>query len=397
MTRSARSLILPVYLPTLVLSFCSGLLIPVLPIFALSFEVSYGLVGLVLAADGVGTLLCDVPAGILLRRIGHKKVMLLGVVCITVGVLALIWAQSLVEVIVYRLIAGAGAALWNISRLTYIADAIGTAYRGRALSYMGGISRIGSFLGPALGGFVAGLYGLRAPFMLYAGLGLLGLLATAWGMKEGTAHGRPSHSAGGGHGGLLSGIVKDHSRILMTAGSGQLFASMIRSARRIIVPLYGSEVVGLDVEAVGLVLSIASAVDMSLFYPAGLIMDRFGRKFTNVPSFAIQGLGMALIPLSGSFAGLLAAAVLVALGNGISSGSMMTLGTDLAPPEARGEFLGVWRFIGDSGHAGSPLVIGAFADLLGLSLAAMVAGSMGLVASGVLGLLVPETLGRKTK
>ena len=150
--------------------------------------------------------------------------------------------------------------------------------------------------------------------------------------------------------------------------------------------------VRLDVEAVGLVLSIASAVDMSLFYPAGFIMDRFGRKFNTVPAFAIQGIGMALIPLMGSFAGLLAATIVVAIGNGLSSGSMMTLGTDLAPEEARGEFLGFWRLIGDSGHAISPLIVGNLADLLGLGLGAVAAGGMGLMAAAVLWAWVPETL-----
>jgi MFS family permease len=367
------------------------LMVPVLPLFVLSFGVSYGVVGLVLAADGVGTLLCDVPAGALLRRLGHKRVMLLGLTCITVGVLALIWAQSLIEVIACRLVTGAGMALWTISRLTYIADAVDTAHRGRALAVLGGISRIGGFLGPALGGFIAALYDLRAPFLVYACLGGVGLLATAWGMKGGKVDG-PSGAPSGGHGALLGSVLKSHYRVLLTAGSGQLFASMIRSTRRIVVPLYGAEVLGLDVEAVGLVLSIASAVDMSLFYPAGFIMDRFGRKFNTVPAFAIQGIGMALIPLMGSFAGLLAATIVVAIGNGLSSGSMMTLGTDLAPEEARGEFLGFWRLIGDSGHAASPLIVGNLADLFGLGLGAVAAGGMGVMAAAVLWAWVPETL-----
>ena len=282
-------------------------------------------------------------------------------------------------------------ALWNISRLTYIADVVDTARRGRALAVLGGISRMGGFLGPAAGGFIAAWFDLRAPFMFYGCLGIVGILITSWGMKGGKVDGGAA-AASGGHGALLGGVLKAHYRVLLTAGSGQLFASMIRSTRRIVVPLYAAEVVGLDVEAVGLILSIASAVDMSLFYPAGLIMDRFGRKFNTVPAFAIQGIGMVLIPLTGSFAGLLAATVVVALGNGLSSGSMMTLGTDLAPGEARGEFLGFWRLIGDSGHAASPLIVGSLADLLGLGLGAIAAGSMGLMAAAVLAFLVPETL-----
>ena len=66
------NLFLSVYAPALILSVCRGLLLPVLPLFARSFEVSYSLVGVVLAADGIGTLLGDVPAGVVVRRVGEK-------------------------------------------------------------------------------------------------------------------------------------------------------------------------------------------------------------------------------------------------------------------------------------------------------------------------------------
>ena len=72
-----------------------------------------------------------------------------------------------------------------------------------------------------------------------------------------------------------------------------------------------------------------------MFYPAGYVMDRFGRKFAYVPSFLLQALGMALIPLTGSFAALLAATSLIGFGNGLGSGTMLTLGADLARQRVR--------------------------------------------------------------
>ena len=53
-------LILPVYVPTFILAFGRGILMPILPLFADSFEVSYGLVGLVLASQGIGSLINQV-------------------------------------------------------------------------------------------------------------------------------------------------------------------------------------------------------------------------------------------------------------------------------------------------------------------------------------------------
>ena len=137
---------------------------------------------------------------------------------------------------------------------------------------------------------------------------------------------------------------------------------------------------------------IASGVEVSLFLVAGLIMDRLGRKVAIVPCFTIQGVVMLLLPLTSSFASLLAVAAAMGLGNGLGSGVMMTLGADLAPPDSRGEFLGVWRLVGDAGGTGAPLVVGTIADLLTLPAASLVIAGSGLIAAAIFVLFVPETL-----
>ena len=390
LTPTAKNLILTVYLPNLTVSFCKGLLLPVLPLYARSFEVSYGLIGLVLAAEGIGTLLSDVPAGMLLRKLGQRKVMILGMICTVLGVLGLVWARSLAELIACRLVSGMGLALWDISRYAYLAEVVHRGLRGRAIAVWGGIARMGKFFGPALGGVVAAAYGFRAPFLIYAVLAAVMLAAVAvWVRGRGSGmEGARSADKGGG----LMATLKSHRRELVTAGSGQIFAQMIRAAFPIVVPLYAADALGLQVQDVGLILSISAALDMCMFYPAGMLMDRLGRKYASVPCFLIQAVGMALIPLSDSFMGLLGAATLIGLGNGIGSGTMMTLGADLAPPQARGEFLGMWRFVGDGGLAASPLIVGSVADLVGLVLAPLAVSGMGLAAAFILALLVPETL-----
>ncbi|MGH2354418.1 MAG: MFS transporter, partial [Chloroflexota bacterium] len=133
-------------------------------------------------------------------------------------------------------------------------------------------------------------------------------------------------------------------------------------------------------------------VDMSLFLPAGILMDKLGRKFASVPSFIVLAIGMALVPLSTNYLGLLVATCVMGFGNGIGSGTMMTLGADLAPRRATGEFLGVWRLIGDVGSTGGPLVVGGLADLIGLAFAAFSLSGVGILAATTLLLFVRETL-----
>jgi MFS family permease len=391
--RNRHPLILPVFLPTLLLSFGRGMMIPILPLYAKSFDISYGLIGLVLAGDGIGMLIADLPSGLLLRRYSRKLVMILGVTCVAFSVLALFWATTITQIVLLRMLSGIGNSFWNISRHAYMTDVTAVYQRGRALSVFGGINRIGTFAGPAVGGVIAAGYGMSYPFLIYGALAVVvSITSSIFFEAPEKEEGKPHKKLSGNIFGHFAGVFKTHHRSLATAGSGALFAQMIRAGRNTIVPLFAADVLGLSVQEVGWIVSISAFVDMSMFYPAGVIMDRFGRKFAVVPCFFIQAVAMAMIPFTETYTGLLAVTCLLGFGNGIGSGTMMTLGADLAPEGAVGEFLGAWRLIGDSGQMGAPLVVGGVADLVGLTPATFVIAGFGLIASGIFALLVPETL-----
>ena len=403
-------LILPVFIPTFLLRLGSGLLLPILPLYAKSFDISYGLVGLVLAAEGIGHLVGDLPAAIVLNRIGRKAAMLLGVLTVALCGAGLFFAPTILMVFLLRFAGGIGGALWDISRYAYLADATAVHQRGRALSVFGGISRIGTFLGPGIGGYIASVTSVKYPFLVYGGITLLAAVVAAIAVEASRKRVSPPQHGLVRH---FANIFRANRRNLITAGTGQLFAQTIRSGRYIIIPLYGAEILGLGFEQIGIIMTISGFIDMMMFYPAGVIMDRFGRKFANVPSFALQAVGMALIPLTeafaaylnlpffsvglitGEFIALLFAASLLGFGNGLSSGAMMTLGADLAPRDALSEFLGLWRLIGDGGRMSGPVCVGYVADLLGLSPAALAIAGIGLSAAGIFLFLVPETLERR--
>jgi MFS family permease len=389
-------LFLSLYAPWLLFAFAYGLLIPVLPLYAAGFEVSYGLIGVVLAGEALGQLAGDIPAGLLLRRLGNRRLMIAGLALVALSTAALFLAETIWLVFVLRLVAGFGRAMAHLAQHAYLAGAVSLARRGRASALYGGVNRVGTFTGPVVGGFVAASAGLRAPFLIFAVVCMLAALIVALYLRgaDGDTGDEVAAHAAGTPGGLLA-TLRAHFQILAAAGSGQIFAQMIRAGRAVILPLYGADVLGLDVGAIGLVVGLVAAMDMSLFYLAGWLMDRFGRKYAIVPCFAIQGIGMALIPLAGDFTGLLLAGLVIGLGNGLGSGTMIALGSDLAPREAQGEFLGLWRLIGDAGFTGGPLVIGGVADLLLLQTAPLVIAGAGFLAAGIFAFGVPETLKKR--
>lgn len=387
-------LILPLYLPALLLSIAQGLILPVLPLYVEAFDAPYLWIGLVLAGDGLGTLIGDIPAGIILRRVDQRRGMLAGLLLLGLATTALFWARSIPEAFFYRLLSGMGGALYNVSRHTYIADTITVATRGRSVALLGGTFRIGRMIGPIIAGALAVGSGLRAPFLAFGLVSAMAMLVILLFNRSTPAQiGLPAavHRPPLTLRSMLA-MIRSHARMLRSVAPGQFLMQTVRAGPGVVIPLYGAQVLGLDAQQIGWIMSAASAVDMTLFYPTGIIMDRYGRKWSLVPSALIMGLGLALIPLTGSFWGLAAAAMVNGFGNGLGSGVMLTLGADLTPPESRGEFLGLWSLVGDAGYTSGPLLVGAVADALALQPAALAIASTGFLAGMIFWLFVPETL-----
>ena len=385
-----RSMLLPVYLPTLLLAFGQGLTVYTLPLYARALGGNLTVIGLAVAAAGIGTFLTDLPAGVLLGRFGGGRLMLIGTGAAGVAALLIGLIHSMPALVVLRVLSGAGSSLWSLSRMAYVADVTVPAQRGRILSTFGGVNRAGAFAGPAIGGLVAGRFGLASPFLI---AGVAGLAAALMSMRlavEKPGTGTPASRRM--RWSRVGTVLRSQSRDLASAGSAQFFAQIIRAGRQLIVPLYASTVLGLGVEIIGVIGTISAAIDMVMFFPAGVLMDRFGRKFASVPSFILLALGMLAIPFVHNAPELIAATTLMGFGNGLGSGSMMTLGTDLAPKELLGEFLGLWRLIGDAGTSAGPIIVGSVAHAVGLSTAAVTLAAIGALSAGTIVVFVRETL-----
>ncbi len=384
---SIRPLILTVYAPSFLLAFGAAVLLPVLPIFAKD-ELGAGIamIGIAVAAREIGTMIFDVPAGLLVARLGTKRTMLLGVGVFSASAVGAAISFDLSFLLVMRVAAGLGMALWTISRHAYIAQAVPAKSRGRALSLFGGLGRIATILGPLAGGLLGKYVGLESAFYLQAGVGVATMvlvLATLEKSSPVTHHGAKVFAS-------LGNTVVEYRREFATAGLAAIALQLLRSSRQLLIPLWGLDI-GLDVGQIGYITSMSSAIDAAMFVPAGYIMDRWGRRWTGGPSMVIMAIGLMLLPLSHSFWSLTLVGIVAGLGNGLSSGLVLTMGADIAPKDRAGEFLGVWRLITDSGGAAGPLVVGGIARALTLSAASLVTSGVGVLGFLVMVLLVQET------
>ncbi len=387
-----RPLVGTLFVPTFVLALLLGVAEPVLPLYLQSAGASYVMIGTVISALAIGRLLAVLPGGGLLTRFSMRNTMLVGLGILTTALLVMALISSIPVMFACWLLAGVGLSLYELARHQFIAVHIANHNRGRSVAVVGGVFLLGNVIGPLIGGWVAQLAGFRAPFGVMAGLAVVMIVIILITIPaEPPQQTTPSLRA---YAGELRETWRECRRILTAAGGGQLMMQLVRRTRSVIIPLYAANILGLDVAAAGMIISIGSALDTVLFIPAGWIADKYGRKMAIIPSLILQAAGLLILPLAGGFASLAGVALLMGFGNGISAGTMLTLGADLAPPERRTSFLVLWRISNSLGFALGPNVVGTVAALLSLPLASMTSGIIGLLAAGLFYRFVPETLER---
>ena len=371
-------------MPTLLVSTGTGMLVPVLPVYLRELGLSYTVVTTVLAAIGVGSMVAQIPVGALVARVGERPVMLVALAVLAIAIALLGFAPVTIALVALRVVAGFGSTGWLLSRHSFMTSSIPVDVRGRASSLFGGMSRLGFLIGPLLGGFIAGRWGFEAAFIVTGvttALGIVPLMVAPDDQGDRPNHEKSQPSS------LLT-VIREHKRSLVTAGVVQLGVIAVRSGRQAVLPFLGVAV-GLDVSEVGLLIAIGVASELLLVPVAGLLMDRFGRLAAVVPSLSLFGVGLLLAAAASTATALIGAGVVMGLGNGLGAGTMLTIGSDLAPQRDPSRFLSVLGTTRDTGRVFGPLLVGWFADNLGLPTSAvvlaMVAFATAAFTAGVLG------------
>ncbi len=400
-------LFLSLYLPSLAMGLANGLVLPVLPELAKSFGVGVGTATLVFIAYLAGTAVAPIPTGLLIDRIGRRKVLLAGP-CIT-GVAALLVARAAIggtfqELLVYQFIGGIGQQVWMVSRLSVIADTGSSGQRGRQITSMDGLQQVGILIGPALGGFLAVTWGIWLPFTVQGILILAAIIPSFFIVKEtmirvpSTAHAANLGAPPGGQerrGETFRAFLKDP---IPTVLAIQFLGNLTRGAlgQGGVMILYASYAYNADPAVLGLLRSSTAIVGLPITFSAGYIMDRFGRKFTLIPSLSLGGACMMFMALtyfaSLPFISFILAFVALHLSMSLMAGNMQTLGSDVAPAYARGRFFGVSRMVSQSGSLASPSSFAILSQLVNFGAAFAFLGGSALAGAFIVVFILKETL-----
>jgi MFS family permease len=365
---------LPVFTPSLLFGIAEGGLLPIIPASAQAMGASLPTAGIILGLVMIGTLFADLPAARLINILGERKAMMSAAAVASVGTFIAAFATSLWVLGLGVFILGASVAVFGLARHSYLTEIVPYSHRARALSILGGVFRAGHFIGPLIGAALIVLIDLQAVYwnaVLFCALAALILLF----IKPDRMPDTPATVPGG-----TWKVAKRESKKLATLGVTSAIIGGLRTARLIGLPLWALSI-GLPPATIALYMGIAGALDLALSYTSGQIMDRFGRRWSALPTLLGLSLTFSLLTLATDETTLLAVALLMSLANGVGSGIILVIGADLAPKGERNEFLASYRLLVDSGVAAAPLVISGVTALVGLSFAMFTVSGLGIVGA----------------
>ncbi|WP_347108216.1 MFS transporter [Paenarthrobacter sp. S56] len=395
-TFSLRSIAIPAFGPALLFCIGEGAVLPVIALSARELGASVAVSALIVTLIGLGSWLFNIPASIITIKFGERWAIVGagGAGALALGAAAFapqlehgIWLLAAAMTLV-----GMCSSVFNLARQKYLTEAVPVMFRARALSTLGGVTRIGIFIGPFIGAGVMQFAGIAGAYWV----GFVGMMAAAALSLTIPDLVAPETSDGGAvpPASTLRQVAASHAGVFLSVGFGILLLSALRASRQVVIPLWADHL-GMDATHASLIYGLSGAIDMLVFYPAGKLMDRKGRQWVAVPSTLIMGLALVLIPLTGGFVSLLLAALLIGFGNGISSGLIMTLGADFSPDNGRSHFLGIWRFIADSGATGGPVLLSALTDAISLPAGVWATGVLGFAAAAVFAIAIPRLKHRR--
>ncbi|TDD70265.1 MFS transporter [Jiangella aurantiaca] len=380
-----------VYLPSLLFGIGQGAIAPVIPLSARDLGGSVATAGLVVALLGVGKIVGDLPAGTLAVRLGERRAMLLALGVVLAALTACLLAPSVHLLAAAVVLIGIASSVFGLARHAYVTEAIPFHLRGRALSTLGGMQRIGLFAGPFLGAAAMSRLGVAGGYWVHVVVAVAAAVVLVV-VREppvpdgasGRAAARPTARPDG-----TARIIRRHLPVLRTLGVGALLVGAARASRQVAIPLWG-EHIGLDPATVSLLFGVSGAMEMLIFYPAGYAMDRLGRRWIVVPSMVLLGLSLVLLPLTSGVGTYTAVALLMGFGNGLGSGIIMTIGSDASPDASRAAFLGAWRLFADVGNGVGPVLVSVVTAAATLGAAIVTAGAVAFVAAALMGRWVPR-------
>jgi len=346
--------------------------VPVLSPYAVHLGADLGMVGLIVGSYGVTQLILRIPTGWLSDRLGLRKPFVafgFGVTIASCLLMAL--APSPGYLLLGRGLSGVSASMW-VCLSVLVASYFPPEKAVVAIGLANFANNVGQVLATGSGGWLADRFGWSAPFLVSAGVAVLGLLLLIP-VKEQKGSGTSGISMK-----ALLEIISDRN-LLLVAGMTGLMQYISMATVYGFTPVYAQTIGATKVHLSWLtVLTIIPGALAAL--RAGWVVERIGVKPTLVTAFITAVVTTAAIPYTGTLPLLFATQIVGGFGRSLAFSVMMALAIRDVTPARRAIAMGAFQSIYAIGMFVGPTIAGAVGKALGMYGLFLSTAAVGLVA-----------------
>lgn len=334
---------------------------PVLPLYARSLGLDPALIGIIVAGSTITGIFLKLPAGALSDVVGRRKMLLAGALAFAIPPFFYLLAHNAASLLALRFAHGSATAIFGPVMAAVISDLAPRERRGSWLGTYSAAQSAGNAAGQLLGGTLLSVGGFAYPFLTGGAFGLAAFLLLP--RIESSTAGEPGAPVLARLREGLGTILSDRMILLISlATAGQYISN---GALNGFLPLYASEVAGLEAWQVGLLFGAQTGCVLAFRPLLGTLSDRLGRPPLMAAGMLTTAALLLVLPALRSFAPLLALTSLYGAAFAATSATSMAWITDCASRRNFGTAHGAYGTIFDIGDAAGPITAGLLIGALG--------------------------------
>jgi DHA1 family tetracycline resistance protein-like MFS transporter len=354
-----------------------GIVLPLLPFYAISFGASPFTIALLASVFSIAQFITSPLLGALTDRIGRRPVFLVCTLISCCAYLGLAFADTLVAIFLARIFAGIGAGKIGIAQ-AIIADSTTPETRAKGMGMVGAAFGLGMILGPVLGGLLTGPdpaapnYHLPAFAAAFASFSALGF--ALWKLRETHNPGTVRASSPGRNPLRHLDLINRTAMALILA---QFSINFVFAQIETLFPLFGADRFGWHAFEVGVAFAFIGIIVLTM---QGGLIGPLSRRFGESLLLRIGIVGLALgtlmvvwvhnVPMMGL------SILFTASSFAMINPSLASLISRAASPEHQGLTLGAAQSLAALGRVLGPLLGGLLYESVGMEAPYLVGGAL---------------------
>lgn len=365
-----------------------GLIAPVLPRFAASFDVGAMGAAFIVSMFAVMRLVFAPASGKIISRFGERPTYVAGLLIVALSSLGVAFSWDFSSLLLFRAIGGVGSVMFTVSAMGLIVRFAPQSLRGRISGYYATAFLLGNILGPVAGALMAGL-GMRLPFIIYAVALLIACGVVFTYLKDaevktaGATSRRPELTFREAWG------FENYRAALSThfavgwAALGIRVSLMPLAAVALLVQYHESENYNAGAGGTvlaGVALALYAAGNAITQNISGSISDRMGRRVLIFSGLIVAGIATVAVGYAPSPVLFCVFSALTGVGTGLMGPSLQASVADvIGSSRAGGTVLSTFQMMADLGQIIGPLLAGFIADRWGFGPAFALSGALMLL------------------